>query len=144
LFSSLFNPNDSQDQSTFSVKIIFRPSIPDNQDFLQIFENDEHVVDFLVDSNDSPEGLDDQTDCGPFKRLCQFESLFTRDDQTNIHDLREETSIRKVQETQKVNIGTHDSPKYINLGTSCTKEEIDQYTSCLNNSMIFFPILMMI
>jgi hypothetical protein len=34
-----------------------------------------------------------------------------------------------VQETQKINIGTHDSPKYVNLGTNYTKEEIDQYTS---------------
>jgi hypothetical protein len=58
-----------------------------------------------------------------------LESLFTRDDQTKIPDLKEEVSVRKVQETQKINIGTHDSPKYINLGTSCTMEEIDQYTS---------------
>jgi hypothetical protein len=57
-----------------------------------------------------------------------LESLFTRDDQTKILDPREEPPVRKVQETQKINIGTFDSPKYINLGTSCTTEEIDQYT----------------
>jgi hypothetical protein len=62
------------------------------------------------------------------QELCQFGILFTRDDQTNIPDPREEPFVKKVQETQNINIGTSDSPKYINLGTSCTTEEIDQYT----------------
>jgi len=57
-----------------------------------------------------------------------LEYHFTRDNQTNILDPKEEPFVRKVQETQKINIGTLDSPKYINIGTSCTIEEIDQYT----------------
>jgi hypothetical protein len=57
-----------------------------------------------------------------------LEFLFTRDDQTNILDPKEEPYIRKVQETQKINIGTLDSPKYINLSSSCTIEEIEKYT----------------
>jgi hypothetical protein len=55
--------------------------------------------------------------------------IFTSDGQTKISDLKEESSIRKVQEAQKINIGTLDSPKCLNLDTSCTIEEIDQYTS---------------
>jgi hypothetical protein len=51
-----------------------------------------------------------------------------RDDQTKISKPLEEPSVRKVQETHKINIGTPESPKYINLGTSCTKEERDKYT----------------
>jgi hypothetical protein len=58
-----------------------------------------------------------------------LEYLFTRDDQIKIPNFKEEEYVRKVQETQKINIGTHDAPKYINIGTSCTMEEIDQYTS---------------
>jgi hypothetical protein len=50
--ASLFNPDDSQNQNTFQVKRIFRPSVPDNQDYLQVFENDEQLVEFLVDTND--------------------------------------------------------------------------------------------
>jgi hypothetical protein len=46
-----------------------------------------------------------------------------------VPNLKEEVSIRKVQETQKINIGTQDSPKYVNLGTSCTEKEVDQYTT---------------
>jgi hypothetical protein len=44
-------------------------------------------------------------------------------------NLKEEASTRKVQETQKINIGTEESPKYVNLGTGCMQKEIDQYTS---------------
>jgi hypothetical protein len=36
-----------------------------------------------------------------------------------------------VQETQKINIGTQDSPKYVNLDTNCTEKEVDQYTALL-------------
>jgi hypothetical protein len=57
----------------------------------------------------------------------QFESLFTRDDHAK--NLLEEISLRKVQETRKINIGTHSSPKYVNLGVDCTIEEVDQYVS---------------
>jgi hypothetical protein len=35
------------------------------------------------------------------KNYVSLESLFTRDDQTNILDPKEEPSVRKVQETQK-------------------------------------------
>jgi hypothetical protein len=126
--ASLFNPNDSQNQNTFCVKRIFRPSIPDNQDYLQVFENYEHVADFFTNSSDSSQSLDDQN-IVPFSKDCvSVESLFTRDDQTKIPDLKEEAYVRKVQETQKINIGTHDSSKYVNLGIDYTREEMDQYT----------------
>jgi hypothetical protein len=121
------------------VKTIFRPSIPDNQEYLQVFENDEHVVNFLTDDDPitkvDPE--EDQNLQGEVheqnhklspKKYISLESLFTRDDQMKISKPLEEPSVRKVQETQKINIGTPESPKYINLGTNCTKEEIDQYT----------------
>jgi ribonuclease HI len=42
--ASLFNTEYCQGQGTYHVKSIFRPSIPDNQEYLQVFENDEHVV----------------------------------------------------------------------------------------------------
>jgi hypothetical protein len=65
-------------------------------------------------------------------KICvSLESLFTIEDQTKIPDLLEELSVKKVQETQKINISTADFEKYINLGISCTTEEIDQYTQLL-------------
>jgi hypothetical protein len=137
--ASLFNSDDSQNQNTFHVKTIFQPSIPDNQEYWKVFENDEHIASFLIDhdstlsddseeSQDSQKEIHDQSVVLSPKNYVSLESLFTRDDQTKILDPKEEPSIRKVQETHKINIGTPDSPKYINLGTSCTTEEIEQYT----------------
>ena len=39
----------------------------------------------------------------------------------------EELSLKRVQETQKVNIGNLKNPNFFNLGSTCTKDEIDQY-----------------
>jgi hypothetical protein len=59
-------------------------------------------------------------------------------------NLKEEVSIRKVQETQKINIGTKDSPKYVNLGTGCTKKRLISILPCSNNFLMFLHGLMMI
>jgi hypothetical protein len=56
-----------------------------------------------------------------------LESFFTRDDPIMKSKPQEEQSLRKVQEIQKVNIGTSQKPKILNLGTTCTKDEVDQY-----------------
>jgi hypothetical protein len=45
-----------------------------------------------------------------------LESLFTRDDQICKNKPSEEPSLRKIQDTQKVNIGTQENPKYFKLG----------------------------
>jgi hypothetical protein len=103
-----------------------------------LFENDEHVIDSLVDSMDSIESIDDQTQVFVSRDCISLEYFFTRDDQRKNHDLTEETSIAKVQDTKNINISTHDFPKYINLGTSCKKEEIDEYTSLLKEFYDFF------
>jgi len=55
------------------------------------------------------------------KKYVSLESLFTRDYQTKISKLLEEPSVRKVQDTYRINVGAPESIKYTNLGTSCTK-----------------------
>jgi hypothetical protein len=135
----LFKTKYLQQEGTYHVKTIFRPLVPDNQEHLQVFENDEHVVNFFTDDDtiieeDSKEGQNLQEEIQEKigkptpKKYVSLESLFTRDDQTKISKPLEEPSVRKFQETYKINIGTPESPKYINLGTSCTKEERDKYT----------------
>jgi hypothetical protein len=42
--ASLLNIEDLQQEGTYHVKTIFRSSIPNNQEYLQVFDNDEHVV----------------------------------------------------------------------------------------------------
>jgi hypothetical protein len=104
--ASLFNSNDSQSQSTFHVKRIFWPSILDNQEYLQVFENDDHVANLLTDNdsmslNDSKESQDPQKEIQDQnlvltpKNYVSLESLFTRDDQTKILDLKEEPFVRR-------------------------------------------------
>jgi hypothetical protein len=113
------------------VKTIFQPSIPDNQEYLQFFENDEHVVIFFTDedtitevdpkeSQNLQKKINEQSQKPSPKKYINLESLFPRDDQTKISKPLEEPFVRKVQETHKINIGTPESPKYINLGTGCT------------------------
>jgi hypothetical protein len=70
---------------------------------------------FLADTNDSTKIPKDQSHVSLSKNCINFESLFTTYDQTKFPDLKEEISVRKVQETQKINIGTQDSPKYVKL-----------------------------
>jgi hypothetical protein len=53
LVASLSNPDDIQSETSFQVKRVFRPSVPDNQYYLQVFENDEDLKDFLANENDN-------------------------------------------------------------------------------------------
>ena len=120
--ASLFNHDDLQSQNTFQVKRIFKPSVHDNQDYLQVFENYEKLAKFLADTSDVVENYEDQSHIPVSKDCINFESLFTRDNQTKVPNLKEELSVRKVQETQKIIIGTQYSLKNVNIGTSCTKK----------------------
>jgi hypothetical protein len=55
-----------------------------------------------------------------FLKSINFESIFTRDDQVRMPNLKEEASSKNVLETQKINIEIEESPKYVNLGSGCT------------------------
>jgi hypothetical protein len=112
-----------KEKHTFQVKGIFRPFVPDNQEYLQVFENDEELEIFLMNDDED----EDNHIIVVLRNFIQSKSLFTRDD----HDksILEEESFQKVQETIKINIGTDSSPKYVNLGVDCTIDEVDQYVT---------------
>jgi hypothetical protein len=71
--------------------MIFRPSILDNQEYRQVFKNDEHITNIVTD-NDSILSDDSEENQNPQKEICDqnllltprnyvsLESLFTRDD----------------------------------------------------------------
>jgi hypothetical protein len=123
LAALLSNPDDFLSKTSFQVERDFRPFVPDNIEYLQVFENHEKLEDFML--NDDEE--EDNISIGIPKDCLQVESLFTKDDHAkNIH---EEVLVRKVKETRKVNIGTNEFQKYVNLGIDCTPEEIDQYVA---------------
>jgi len=121
--ASLSNLDDVHRKTYFQVKRIFRPRVPDNQEYLQLFENDEELEFFFVNDD---EDEDNHITIVPMNCI-QSESLFTRDD----HDknLLEEASLWKVKETRKNNIGTNSSQKYVNLGVDFTIQEVDQYVA---------------
>jgi len=83
----------------------------------------------LVDVNDVVENFEDRSHRHLSKNLANFESIFIRDDQIKESNLKEEASTKTVQETQKINIRTEESPKYVNLGTDYTQKESYQYIS---------------
>jgi len=57
------------------------------------------------------------------KSLALLGSLFNINDQTGMDKPSEEPSLRKVQDIQKVNIGTQEKQNYLNLGSTCTEIE---------------------
>jgi ribonuclease HI len=95
LVASLSNPDDIQSETYFQVKRVFQPSVPDNQEYLQVFENDEDLENFLVNENE-----DEDNDIASVPKNCvQSESLFTRDDHAK--NIMEEVSVRKSSRNEK-------------------------------------------
>jgi hypothetical protein len=132
LAASLSNPDDIQSKTSFQVERVSRPFVPDNHEYLQVFENHEQLEIFLLNDDDD-EGNHISI---VFKDYIQSESLFTRDDHAK--NLLEEISLRKVQETRKLNIGTDISQKHVNLGFDCTIEEVDQYVALFKEYLDVF------
>jgi hypothetical protein len=133
LVASLSNPYDVLRRKNFQVERAFRPSVPDNIEYLQVFDNDEQLENFLL--NDDEE--EDDSSIFSLKECIQVEYLFTKE--YHAKNLLEEFSVRKVKETRKVNIGTDQSLKYVNLGVDCTLEEVDQYVSLFKEYIDVFP-----
>jgi len=73
--ASLFNPDDFQDKNIFQVKRISRPLVPDNQEYLQVFENDEELNEFFSCSREVEESIQSIP-----KKCIRSKSLFSRDD----------------------------------------------------------------
>jgi hypothetical protein len=48
----LSNHDDVQRKTYFQVKRVFRPYVPDNQKYLQVFENDEELEKELLNDDD--------------------------------------------------------------------------------------------
>jgi hypothetical protein len=76
LAASLSNPDDVQSKTFFQVERVSRPSVPDNMEYLQVFENDEQLEIFLLNDNDDE---DNHMSVVP-KDCIKFESLFTKYD----------------------------------------------------------------
>jgi ribonuclease HI len=86
---SLSNPYNILRKTSFQVERAFRPSMPDNIEYLKVFDNDEQLENFLL-NNDEEEY--DKVIFIP-KYYIQVESLFTKD--YHAKNIFEEFLVRK-------------------------------------------------
>jgi hypothetical protein len=87
LADSLSNLDDVQRKTYFQVERIFRPSLPNNQEYLQVFENDEELEFFFMNDDEY-----EDIDIIVFPRNCiQSKYFFIRDDHAK--NLLEEVSL---------------------------------------------------
>jgi hypothetical protein len=90
LVASLSKLDDVQRKTYFQVERVLRPFVHDNQEYLQVFENDEQLENVLLNDDD-----DEYNHIYVVLKDCiQYESLFMRDD--HVKNLLEEISLRKV------------------------------------------------
>jgi ribonuclease HI len=75
--TSLFILDEFQNKNTFQVKRISRPSISDNQEYIQVFENDEELNEFFSNLGEFEESIQSIP-----KKCIKSKSLFSQDDQT--------------------------------------------------------------
>ena len=76
LEASFSNLDNTQRKTYFQVERAFLPPMPNNIEYLQVFENDEQLENFLL--NDVDHGDEHMYDVP--KDCIQSESLFTKDD----------------------------------------------------------------
>jgi hypothetical protein len=97
LEASLSNPYDIQRKTYLQVERVFRPSVPNNLEYFQVFENYEQLEILLLNDDDD----DEDNHMYAFPKDCiQYESLFMKYDHAK--NLLEEISLRKVQETRSI------------------------------------------
>jgi hypothetical protein len=112
------------------MEVLFRPSIPDNLEHWQVFEDDGHIIRFmenskefidsqvklLVDSMD-PDVVNLQNKTLP-KGCVPLEHLFDR------HDVfKGKNPNKKIYEALEFNIGTKMDPRMVKIGKGTTEKE---------------------
>jgi hypothetical protein len=122
-----------------SVEVIFRPSVPNNMDHWQVFDDDKQMVKFLLhihefsDLNISmkEEGCnytknDDEVKAPP-KRVASSKRDFDRQDG---HKQKDESK-KKQCDYLEVNIGTNEEPRLIKVGKTTPIEERNEIVKLL-------------
>jgi ribonuclease HI len=131
----------SQDliKGNIKVEVIFRPSVPDNVDHWQIFDDDKQVIKFLNNIQEfsdfhiskKEEGCnyaENDQKINPVPRsLVALEQLFDRQDG---HKPKEETTIKPCDYIE-VDIGTNEDPRMVKIGKSTPKEEREEIIKLL-------------
>jgi hypothetical protein len=113
------------------VEVIFRPSVPDNVDHWQIFDDDKQVIKFLNNiqefsdfhTSEKEEGCNytkNDQKINPVPRsLVAQEQLFDREDG---HKPKEETGTKPGDHIE-VNIGSNEEPRMVKVGKTHLKKK---------------------
>jgi hypothetical protein len=117
--------------------------LPDNVDSWQFFDTDEQIYRFLQNKEEFKDlhinhELEEETgDIIQLKTnkippgLFVLESMFDSNDATTYAPSIDSESVRKVQKTIPINVGTEKDPKLVYIGTHCSLSEISQFMDLL-------------
>jgi ribonuclease HI len=142
-------PVDDLSPSTFSVELLFRPSVPNNITSWRVFEDDQQIINFLhmeetfqgavideqthddnlrdftvIPNPKPPEDLSDMVNFIP-KSVVRLEKFYDFEDK-----LKKTVNCKTNSSSltyEKVNLGTNENPQFINLGLGCSKQEKDAF-----------------
>ncbi|XP_059075436.1 uncharacterized protein LOC131875353 [Cryptomeria japonica] len=143
VLASLLLPHPEFDRSVYVVEMINRPSVPDNNQNWQVFDDDKHIISFLegrekfsnlsFDGNSpstsqkttkeeekEPEILQVKGNTIP-KGLLSLKSLFNKHDQ--FMKKKSEHKSSGSSEVEKIDIGFENDPKVVLLGKCLTQKE---------------------
>jgi hypothetical protein len=155
-----FSPN------SFSVELIFRPSIPDNVTNWRVFDDDQQIIHFLHMEDTFQDAIIDEIthdeNLLDFSVIPDSRSIESSSELVNsipksvirleffydLHDKFKGVVNCKMNSSsmqyEVINLGTHDKPQNINLGTGCTQQENHLLLNCSKNLKMCFLGLMRI
>jgi hypothetical protein len=129
--ASTLTVSDSLIDENISVEVIFRPSVPDNKNHWQVFEDDKQVIKFLTHMHEfSDFGLNTVNEgCNyaenvdkvntPPRRIVSLERNF---DKLDGHKHKEGPK-KELCDHVEVNIGTNEKPWMVKIGRTTPIEE---------------------
>jgi ribonuclease HI len=136
--STLQLPDSLLDEN-ISVEVIFRPSVPDNMNHWQVFDDDKQVIKFLTHMHEFSDfginmkeegcnytGNDDKLKAPP-RRVVSLERDFDRLDGHK----QKEDSKKKLCDHLEINIGTNEEPRMIKIGKTTPIEERNEIVKLL-------------
>jgi ribonuclease HI len=138
-------PAEGLSPNAFSVKLLFRPSVPDNITNWRVFDDDQQIINFLhMEETFQGAVIDEQThddNLHDFMVIPNPKPPETQSDMVNslpksvvrlekFYDFKDKfkkTVNCKTNSSslsyEKVNLGTSENPQCINLGLGCSKQE---------------------
>jgi hypothetical protein len=138
-------PTEGLSPNTFSMELLFRPSVPDNITNWRVFDDDQQIINFLhmeetfqgtvideqthddnlhdftvIPNPKSSEALSDMVNSLP-KSVARLEKFYDFEDKfkKTVNCKTNSSSLTY----EKVNLGTSENPQCINLGLGCSKHE---------------------